>query len=147
MDGISFVSHLANFIGETVTIFTTSGGESGSGFTGVLLSVNNNFVRLITQIGIAPGCALGNCCGGTRQTGAAVAGFDGQLGNQGFGQTGVAGVGFDAGTNDFDGQFANQCLGGIGAGNTGRFTCTGNTVGSVTDIPIDRIASFVHNAI
>ncbi|QGU96595.1 hypothetical protein GOM49_17215 [Clostridium bovifaecis] len=125
MDGVSFVSHLSNYIGETVTIFTTSGGESGSGFTGVLLSVNNNFVRLITQIGIAPGCALGNCC-------------------EGPGQTGGIGVGFGEGSNGFDGQFENQCG---GQDNTGRFTCTGNTLGSVTDIPIDRIASFVHNAI
>lgn len=50
--------------GETVTIFTTSGGQSGSGFTGVVLAVNPCFVRLITHIGPAPGCALGNCCGG-----------------------------------------------------------------------------------
>ena len=28
------------YIGETVTIFTTSGGESGMGFTGVVISSN-----------------------------------------------------------------------------------------------------------
>lgn len=108
MDGTNFVAHLANYIGETVTIFTTSGGESGSGFTGVLLSVNNCFVRLLSQIGPAPGCALGNCCTGTPR----------------------GGVGAD-----FTG------------GQTGRFTCRLNTVGAVTDIPISRIASFVHNAV
>ncbi|SKA83028.1 hypothetical protein SAMN05428976_105157 [Clostridium sp. USBA 49] len=58
----NLVNNLARHIGQTVTIFTTSGGESGRGFTGVLASVNCNFVRLITQIGPAPGCALGNCC-------------------------------------------------------------------------------------
>lgn len=42
---------LSNYIGETVTIFTSSGGQSGAGFTGVILSVNNVFVRLITRIG------------------------------------------------------------------------------------------------
>jgi hypothetical protein len=61
-DGSNFVCVLTDHIGQTVTIFTTSGGDSGSGFTGVLASVNCNFVRLITQIGPAPGCALGSCC-------------------------------------------------------------------------------------
>ncbi|OQB22764.1 MAG: hypothetical protein BWY11_02066 [Firmicutes bacterium ADurb.Bin182] len=53
---------LEDHIGETVTIFTTSGGESGSGFTGILLFVNKCFVRLTTRIGPAPACALGNAC-------------------------------------------------------------------------------------
>jgi hypothetical protein len=56
---------LEKYIGETVTIFTTSGGMSGCGFTGVLLGVNDCFVKLITQIGPAPGCAIGNACNGT----------------------------------------------------------------------------------
>lgn len=56
---------LEKYIGETVTIFTTSGGMSGCGFTGVLLGVNECFVKLITQIGPAPGCALGNACNGS----------------------------------------------------------------------------------
>jgi hypothetical protein len=60
----NYLGHLSNYIGQTVTIFTTSGGQSGSGFTGVLALVTPNFVRLITQIGSAPGCALGNCCCG-----------------------------------------------------------------------------------
>jgi len=45
---------LSNYIGETVTIFTKSGGQSGAGFTGVILSVNDCFVRLITRIGPPP---------------------------------------------------------------------------------------------
>jgi hypothetical protein len=53
---------LEEHIGETVTIFTTSGGESGSGFTGVIINVSNDFVRLVTRIGPPPGCALGNAC-------------------------------------------------------------------------------------
>ena len=128
MDGTNFVSHLSNYIGETVTIFTTSGGESGEGFTGVLLSVNNNFVRLITQIGIAPGCALGSCCNDKKDR---------------YRYDNVAGVEGD----NFDNDFNRQCLGGEDLEDTGRFTCRGNTVGSVTDIPIDRIAAFVHNAV
>ena len=90
---------LQDSIGETVTIFTTSGGQSGSGFTGVVLSVSPCFVRLITHIGPAPGCALGSCCG---------------------------------------------VPGGYGGGYGGGYV---NTVGSVTDIPLDRIAAVVRNAV
>lgn len=93
----SFAQHIEDFIGETVTIFTTSGGESGCGFTGFLLKANCHFVRLITKIGPAPGCALGNGC------------------NRGRGQ--------------------NSCDFDI------------HSIGAVTDIPVDRIAAFVHNAV
>ncbi|MGE5631280.1 MAG: hypothetical protein ACM3TR_09320 [Caulobacteraceae bacterium] len=104
----NFFSLLSNFTGETVTIFTTSGGQSGSGFTGVILAVNPCFVRLITHIGPAPGCALGNCCSPM--------------------MTGDYGVG--------------GMMGGYGYGGG-----VVHTVGSVTDIPLDKIASFVHNAV
>lgn len=97
----SLFDHLCEYIGETVTIFTTSGGQSGCGFTGVILFVNPCFVRLITSIGPAPGCALGNACNG-------------------------------------------QYYGGRGYNRDGTSIYT---VGSVTDIPIDRIACFVHNAV
>lgn len=105
----NFYDLLSNLIGETVTIFTTSGGESGSGFTGVILSVNQCFVRLVTHIGPAPGCALGNCCGSV-----------GGYGAVGYGGYGMGGYG--------------------GYGNV-------RTVGSVTDIPLDRIAAVVSNAV
>lgn len=62
---------ICRYIGQTVTIFTTSGGISGSGFTGVLASVNDNCIKLITDIGAAPACPIGgpcvpqnNCCFG-----------------------------------------------------------------------------------
>ena len=97
----NFYDLLSNYIGETVTIFTTSGGASGSGFTGVILSVNPCFVRLVTHIGPAPGCALGNAC----------------CGYNGYGMGG-----------------------GYGNANV-------HTVGSVTDIPLDRIAAIVSNAV
>lgn len=99
----SFVDHLEDYVGETVTIFTTSGGQSGCGFTGFLLKVNCHFVRLITKVGPAPGCALGNGC------------------NKGHGQNGY-GEGF---CNNYD----------------------IHNIGAVTDIPVDRIAAFVHNAV
>lgn len=45
------VESMFRFIGQTVTIFTTSGGLSGNGFTGVLLSADCNVVRLLADIG------------------------------------------------------------------------------------------------
>ena len=49
-------------IRQTVTIFATSGGLSGSGFTGVLLSVDMNCARLLADIGQPPACPLGSAC-------------------------------------------------------------------------------------
>jgi len=98
--------HLCKFIGETVTIFTESGGESGSGFTGVVIFVNPCFVRLITCIGPAPSCAVGSSC------------------DSSFG---------------FCGRGSNKCKGDCSVGR--------NNLGSVVDIPTDRIVAFVHNAV
>ena len=53
---------LCDNIGKTVTIFTTSGGISGSGFTGVLLSADRHVVRLLSCIGAPPCCPLGSSC-------------------------------------------------------------------------------------
>lgn len=92
---------LTRYIGQTVTIFTTSGGCSGSGFTGVLAGVNENYVKLITNIGAAPSCPLGSSC---------------------------SGYGYNYGYNQ-------------------GYGCGYNWLGSVTEIPICKIASFTHNAI
>lgn len=55
---------MCRYIGQTVTVFTTSGGSSGCGFTGVLISVDCGCIRLLNCIGEAPACAIGsNCCG------------------------------------------------------------------------------------
>jgi hypothetical protein len=136
-----FAADLARHIGQTVTIFTTSGGDSGSGFTGVLVSVNCNFVRLITQLGSAPGCALGNCCDERREnTDNVNRGCTEEENNQG-------GLGNDI---DFIGGTGNRQRRGTNRENTDRqrrIDCRGNTLGAVIDIPIDRIASFVHNAV
>lgn len=86
--------------GETVTIFTESGGASGCGFTGVLLSVNECFVRLLTQQGSAPSSPL---------------------------------IGPDCNSN-------------YSAGGRAEYK-PAFRVGSVCDIPIDKIVSFCHNAI
>lgn len=52
-------------IGQTETIFPTAGGQAGFGFTGAVINSNPYYTSLVTQIGSAPGCALGNCCGGS----------------------------------------------------------------------------------
>lgn len=108
MDGFNFLDELISNIGQTVTIFTTSGGESGSGFTGVLTIANNSFVRLVLQLGPGPGCALGNCC-----------------------------------DKDFPRGESNE----IQIGEQGRATCRNNRLGSIVDIPLARIAAFVHNSV
>ena len=56
------VESMFRYIGQTVTIFTTSGGLSGNGFTGVLLSVDHNCVRLLADIGAPPACPVGSAC-------------------------------------------------------------------------------------
>ena len=118
----SLARHLFEFIGQTVTIFTTSGGASGCGFTGVILSVNCNFVRLVTQQGTPPSNPLSEgICGD----------FDEDECNGGLGGGKLGGV-----------------PGGIGGGmGGGHKKHHGFRVGSVCDIPIDRIAAFCHNAI
>lgn len=58
------VESLVCNIGRTVTIFTQSGGLSGSGFTGVLLSADCNCVRLLSVVGGAPACPIGSACTG-----------------------------------------------------------------------------------
>ncbi len=97
----NFIENLSRYIGETVTIFTQSGGESGYGFTGVIFTVNKCFVRLITQIGPAPGDAASPCY---------------------------------PDPNRINKNYYNGCY-------------IINNVGSITDIPINKISSFVHNAI
>jgi hypothetical protein len=57
------INHISRFIGETVTVFTTSGGASGCGFTGILMSVNSSYIRLITHEGTPPANPLSeNIC-------------------------------------------------------------------------------------
>ena len=93
------LEELCRFIGQTVTIFTTSGGASGCGFTGVLIFVNPCFVTLVDRIGTPP-------------------------------------------TNPFNNS--NVCD-RREYQNTDSYKCY--TVGSVCDIPVDKIASFCHNAV
>ncbi|MFL0245568.1 hypothetical protein [Candidatus Clostridium stratigraminis] len=125
-DGFSIANNLARHIGQTVTIFTTSGGESGRGFTGVLASVNRGFVRLIVSIGSAPGCALGNCCDEERR-------------NR---------IRRNSEFNNELGEMDNEENRNTERNNDrNRFDCNGRNFGDIVDIPIDRIAAFVHNSV
>lgn len=113
------IRELRRFIGQTVTIFTTSGGESGRGFTGVLIAVTSDpFVRLVSQFGPAPGCALGSCC-------------DKKHGRKNCGKNN-----FEDDEDDEDEEQNNNFECGIV-----------RNVGAVVDIPINRIAAFVHNTL
>jgi hypothetical protein len=139
--GGNFAALLANHIGETVTIFTASGGQSGSGFTGVVLAVNDAFVRLISRIGPPPGCALGNACSDFNVgNGNNCGGFGGGYGG-GFGGGYGTGAGFGAGGPVLPGSVNGAATAG------GWDGYPVYTVGSVTDIPIASIVSFVHNAV
>jgi len=55
-----FIDSLSRCIGQTVTIFTSSGGASGSGYTGVLAGITDSSVKLITAIGSPPSCPISN---------------------------------------------------------------------------------------
>ena len=134
--GGCLIESMARYIGQTVTIFTQSGGLSGNGFTGVLAGICDGCVKLITDIGAPPACPLGSsCCGGYPNFG------DGERGRC---------------TCGYDGACGGRCTcgfygrGGYGYGGYGRggFGMGGwNWLGSVTVIPCESIASFTHNAI
>jgi hypothetical protein len=114
------VRNLSKFIGETVTIFTTSGGESGRGFTGVLISISSDpIVRLLSQIGPAPACALGSCC--DRKHGRGKCEDD------------------DFEDEDDDDESGNS--------RRNRIDCRLRSAGAVVEIPLNRIAAFVHNTL
>jgi len=80
-DGIEelFESLVGN-VGRVVTVFTQSGGATGCGFTGLLVSVNCEFLKLITKFPTAPthpfGMNIGhnnlNCNRGREELGTAI---------------------------------------------------------------------------
>jgi hypothetical protein len=93
------IEELCRFIGETVIIFTTSGGASGCGFSGVLLRVNPCFVTLVNRLGTPPTNPLSEEICGERRNGRE------------------------------------------------REDMMIHTVGSVCEIPVDKIVAFCHNAV
>lgn len=96
-----FAQHIRKFIGDTVTIYTASGGISGAGFTGFLIDVNCCFVRIVSKQGPEPACPLGSAC-----------------------------------------NYESEC-----ASKDTYKPQKVYTVGAVSDIPIDKIVAFTHNAV
>jgi len=54
---------LAANIGRVVTIFTKSGGASGCGFTGLIVRVDCDVVKLTTRLPCAPAQPFEDFCG------------------------------------------------------------------------------------
>lgn len=77
MDGFvnCLVDSMCRYVGQTVTVFTNSGGLSGSGFTGVLVSCDCNCIRLLCDVGAAPACPIGSSCAGFGNFGNSGLGF------------------------------------------------------------------------
>ena len=71
----SIVEGLGRHFGQTVTVFTESGGLSGSGFTGTLIFCDCNVIKLLTCIGAAPCCPLGSDCTGFGRESSGWSGF------------------------------------------------------------------------
>ena len=126
--GEFLVESMSRHLGQTVTVFTTSGGLSGNGFTGVLAGICNGCVRLITDIGAPPACPVGSsCCGGFPL-------LEGE-------------VELERGCSCRGGCRCGRGRCGRGAGRGMRGGFGWNWLGSVTEIPICKIVSFTHNAI
>jgi hypothetical protein len=50
----SFKESLLKFIGRTITIFTASGGKARGVFTGILLSISDDNINLLTELESPP---------------------------------------------------------------------------------------------
>ncbi len=167
MSECCMVENLMKYLGRTVTIFTTSGGCSGCGFTGVLAFVNECVVKLITDIGAAPACPIGSTCMGNNYgvgcnmggTYGMESGFGGYSRGRNYGNVWNGNVnnwsGWFGGYSNWNGGNCGGCCGVNPCGGCGNSYGGGynngfegrNWLGSVTEIPINRIASFTHNAI
>ncbi len=51
------------YVGQTVTVYVNAGGAAGKGFTGVLMSRTDTYIRLLVMPALPPACSLGNPCG------------------------------------------------------------------------------------
>ena len=50
----NLVDSIASNLGKVCTVFTKSGGASGCGFTGLLVQVNDDFIKVVTQLPCSP---------------------------------------------------------------------------------------------
>lgn len=121
---------LFRYVGQTVTVFTVSGGVSGGGFTGVLAHVGDGCIRLITALGAAPACAVGSECGwyGGCHERHRHCGCEHKMKKEKC-------------------ECREHGMMPYGSGFAGGYNHGRNMFGSVTEIPVDKIASFTHHAI
>ena len=133
--GDFMIDSLLRHIGQTVTVFTASGGLSGNGFTGVLAGVHNGCIRLITDIGAPPACPVGSSCDGNFGISEPFDGVPVVDGRCGGGRRGWR----------WNSGWRNGC--GCGWGSS-RWGWGGyNWLGSVAEIPCNKIVNFTHNSI
>ncbi len=116
---------MIRYLGQTVTVFTTSGGLSGAGFTGVLISADCNCIRLLCDVGAPPACPVGSSCSG------------------GFNNWGGGWNNWGSGWNNWGGGGWNNWGGGCGC----SFNECSNPLGAICVIPTCAVAAFTHNAI
>lgn len=136
---------LLRYVGQTVTVFTESGGLSGSGFTGTLAGIFNGAVRLITQIGAAPACPIGSSCIGYDQPSNNSCGWGCGCGcGCGCGGGNGYATGYGNGISNYNlgwnWGYPNQV-------NNIAYPAGYNWLGSVCEIPLCKIVSFTHVAI
>jgi len=55
-DDVLYKSQLSSLTGKLITVFVDGGGESGKGFTGILIEVLSDRIKLITGLPSAPVC-------------------------------------------------------------------------------------------
>lgn len=100
LDGACFLQSLAKYIGQTITIYTVSGGQSGSGFTGVLLEVCRDCIKILTSAASVPDLTLVSDC------------IENKADSHSFGNSSMP-----------------------------------VNLGSIAEIPLNKIAAFIHNII
>jgi len=128
-NSFSLSESLCRYIGQTVTVFTASGGATGCGFTGVLIAADCNSIKILDSIGAAPSCPLGsNCCGYSD--------------NCSYGNNNSCGCGNRCGCRN-----RNRC--GCCRNRNNEYEGYGykNPLGAITEIPLCSIVSFTHNTI
>ncbi|WP_250229579.1 hypothetical protein [Anaeropeptidivorans aminofermentans] len=156
MSNSCLVNSLKACIGQTITVFTSSGGLSGDGFTGVLASVDCGCIKLIVSVGAPPACPIGSSCSG----------FDGWGRGRGGGCSSGSGWNnwnsgwnnWNSGWNNWSNSWNNwggsgsSCDCGCGCGcckgsNTRDCGCNNNWMGSVCEIPICQIVCFARTSV
>jgi hypothetical protein len=64
----SLISKLLPLIGSVITVFTDSGGNSGNGFTGVLIDVSPDLIHIVTAISSSPNIKMHHCSNSSHRT-------------------------------------------------------------------------------